>query len=125
MRTCACSTARRSRRSRGARSACGSAAACSTTAASIIEQSLTTIGDDVTLNMASELQAHSLENGVFKSDHIVIGDGCTIGVGALVNYGDDDGTGSILEADSFLMKGSEVPAGARWRGNPAEEVAVG
>jgi hypothetical protein len=27
-----------------------------------------------------------------------------------------------LAADSFLMKGSEVPAHARWTGNPAREV---
>jgi non-ribosomal peptide synthetase-like protein len=90
--------------------------------AGIVEQSLTTIGNDVTLNRAAELQAHSLENGVFKSGHITIGDGCTIGVHSLVNYEATMGPGSILEADSFLMKGSGVEAGARWRGNPATEV---
>ncbi len=90
--------------------------------ASIIEQSLASIGDDVTLNMASELQSHSLENGVFKSGPIVIGDRCTLGVAALINYEAKMGPGSILETDSFLMKGSDVPAAARWRGNPAEEV---
>lgn len=30
--------------------------------------------------------------------------------------------GAHLEADSFLMKGSEVPAGSRYGGNPAHEV---
>jgi non-ribosomal peptide synthetase-like protein len=90
--------------------------------AGIVEQSLTTIGDDVTLNMGCELQAHSLENGVFKSDHIAIEDRCTVGVAALVNYGTTMERGSVLEADSFLMKGSRVAGGSRWRGNPATEV---
>ena len=28
----------------------------------------------------------------------------------------------LLEADSFLMKGEQVPPGTRWAGNPAMEV---
>lgn len=31
---------------------------------------------------------------------------------------------AVLEADSFLMKGSDVPAGSRYGGNPAHEVQV-
>jgi len=30
--------------------------------------------------------------------------------------------GSSLATDSFLMKGEEVPAHARWAGNPAKEM---
>ena len=29
--------------------------------------------------------------------------------------------GAVLDADAFLMKGQEVPAHTRWRGNPAAE----
>jgi hypothetical protein len=32
------------------------------------------------------------------------------------------GDRSELAPDSFLMKGEEVPAGARWGGNPAGEI---
>ena len=32
------------------------------------------------------------------------------------------GEGAVLAADSFLMKGEEMPAGARWGGNPAREM---
>jgi acetyltransferase-like isoleucine patch superfamily enzyme len=32
------------------------------------------------------------------------------------------GDGSALAADSFLMKGENVPPGARWGGNPAREM---
>ena len=34
------------------------------------------------------------------------------------------GGGAVLAADSFLMKGEEVPAGAYWGGNPAQEMSA-
>jgi non-ribosomal peptide synthetase-like protein len=86
------------------------------------EKTLVTIGDDVTLNARSLIQCHSQEDDTFKSDRIAIGAGCTVGVGGWVHYGATMGDGSVLEPDSFLMKGEEVPPGARWGGNPAREM---
>jgi acetyltransferase-like isoleucine patch superfamily enzyme len=40
----------------------------------------------------------------------------------LVHYDVTMGDGSVLAADSFLMKGEYVPPGARWGGNPAREM---
>ena len=68
------------------------------------------IGDDCTLNAGSIIQCHSQEDGAFKSDRTAIGAGCTLGVGAFVHYGVTMGDGAVLAADSFLMKGEEVPA---------------
>ncbi len=68
-----------------------------------------TIGDDVTLNAGSWIQCHSQEDYAFKSDRITIGSGCTLGVGALVHLRRDDRRRCGLAADSFLMKGEEVP----------------
>ncbi|MER7396424.1 Pls/PosA family non-ribosomal peptide synthetase [Streptomyces sp. NPDC000151] len=87
----------------------------------ITERTLTSIGDDATLNTGSKIQCHSQEDGTFKSDHITIGAGCTLGIGALVHYGVTMGDGAVLAADSFLMKGEEIPQHARWAGNPAAE----
>ena len=67
-----------------------------------------------------QIQCHSQEDGTFKSDHITIGAGCTLGVGAFVHYGVTMGDGAVLAPDSFLMKGEEVPPDARWGGNPAK-----
>jgi non-ribosomal peptide synthetase-like protein len=88
----------------------------------IVERTLTAVGDGAVLNMASVLQAHSLEDGAFKSDRISIGPGCTLGTGAFVHYAVTTGAGSLIEADSFVMKGSSVSPGARWLGNPASAV---
>src|SRR5207302_2533496 len=86
------------------------------------ERTLTTIGDECVLNYRSEIQCHSMEDATFKCDRTTLGAGCTIGVGALVHYGVTMGDGSVLAADSFLMKGEDVPAHARWGGNPAREM---
>jgi non-ribosomal peptide synthetase-like protein len=88
----------------------------------ITERTLTTIGDDVMLNTGTKIQCHSQEDGTFKSDRTTIGDGCTIGVGAMIHYGVTMGDHSVLAPDSFLMKGEEIPPHARWGGNPAREM---
>jgi non-ribosomal peptide synthetase-like protein len=88
----------------------------------IPEKTLVTIGDDCVLNAGTVIQCHSLEDGTFKSDHVVIDSGCTLGVKAFVHYGVRIGDGAVLDADSFLMKGEEVAPHTWWRGNPAREV---
>jgi non-ribosomal peptide synthetase-like protein len=85
----------------------------------ITEATLMEIGDHCTLNEAVLLQSHSLEEGVFKSDWVRIGAGCTVGCNALVHYGVVCGEGAVVDPDSFVMKGETVDAGARWQGNPA------
>ncbi|MGW2746197.1 Pls/PosA family non-ribosomal peptide synthetase [Streptomyces sp. NPDC001450] len=88
----------------------------------LTERTLTTIGDDCTLNAGSKIQCHSQEDGTFKSDGTTLGAGCTLGVGAHVHYGVTMGDGAVLAPDSFLMKGEEVPPHARWGGNPAVDM---
>ncbi|MEU2494537.1 Pls/PosA family non-ribosomal peptide synthetase [Streptomyces sp. NPDC007883] len=92
---------------------------------SLIERSLVAIGDDCTLNAGTVIQCHSQEDGAFKSDQATLGAGVTLGVGAFVHYGTTVGDQARIAADSFLMKGEEVPAREGWGGNPAREgVAV-
>jgi non-ribosomal peptide synthetase-like protein len=88
------------------------------------ERSLVTIGDHCSLNERSVVQCHSQENDAFKSDRVVIGSGVTLGVGGFVHYGTQLGDGSVLEADSFLMKGEETSPYTRWGGNPASELGA-
>ena len=85
----------------------------------IAERTLVAIGDYCTLNAGSVIQCHSMEDGIFKSDHTVLEDGCTVGTGAFIHYGVTMGPGAQLRPDSFLMKGEKVPQAANWGGNPA------
>jgi non-ribosomal peptide synthetase-like protein len=87
------------------------------------ERTLVEIGNEANLNAHSLIQAHSLEEGVFKSDMVRVGAGSSIGVGALVHYGVTMHENTHLDADAFLMKGEITPAGSRWRGNPAKLVS--
>ena len=86
---------------------------------SLSERTLTEIGDGANLNEGSVIQAHSLEEGVLKSDHVVIGRGCTLRPQAFVHYGVTMGEGAVLDANSFLMKGEIAEPNTRWQGNPA------
>jgi non-ribosomal peptide synthetase-like protein len=88
----------------------------------ISDPSLTAVGDEAVLNYRSKIQCHSQEDGTFKCDRTTIGARCTIGVGAFVLYDVTMGDGSVLDTDSFLMKGEDVPPRSRWGGNPAREV---
>ncbi|MDC7784835.1 amino acid adenylation domain-containing protein [Rhodoplanes sp. TEM] len=87
---------------------------------SITDRSLTEVGDFANLNEGSVLQAHSLEEGVFKSDLIRMGAGCTLGPSAFVHYGVTLGDHVVIDTDAFLMKGEVVDAHTTWRGNPAK-----
>ncbi|GLW95131.1 Pls/PosA family non-ribosomal peptide synthetase [Actinokineospora globicatena] len=88
----------------------------------IPEKTLVTIGADSVLNVGSVVQGHSLEDATFKSDHIVLGARTTVGVAAFAHYGVRVADRTTVDADSFLMKGSETGTGSRWRGNPATEL---
>jgi serine acetyltransferase len=90
----------------------------------ITERSLVSIGDDCTLNEMSAVQCHSQEDGIFKSDYSTLGSNVTLATAAHVHYGVTIGDGAELTTDSFLMKGEQVPPGARWGGNPARELPV-
>ena len=89
---------------------------------SITERTLTEIGDFTNLNEGCVLQAHSLEEGVFKSDYIRLGNGCSVGPGAFVHYGVSMGDHVVLDADSFLMKGEILDSQTGWCGNSAKMV---
>ncbi len=89
---------------------------------SIIEKTLVTLGDYCTLNDHATVQSHSLEDGTFKSDHIVIGSGCTVGANCYVHYGVNMGDEVTVEPDSFLMKGERPEPRSTWQGNPAKEM---
>jgi non-ribosomal peptide synthetase-like protein len=85
----------------------------------ISEKTMVTIGDYCTLNAGSVLQAHSLEQGRFKSDYIRIGNHCTLEAGAFIHYGVRIADHARVGTDAFVMKGEQLASGEFWNGNPA------
>ena len=90
--------------------------------AQFLEKTLITVGDYANLNEGVTIQGHSLEEGVFKSDYISIGSGCSLGTSAFIHYGVRVGENVVIDPDSFLMKGEIPEPGSIWQGNPAKAV---
>lgn len=88
----------------------------------VTERTLLVVGDHNTFGDMSVLQSHSLEDGVFKSDFVTVGDGCTVCAKAYVSYGVTIGDGALVDTDAFVLKGESLAAGSVWRGNPAQDV---
>jgi non-ribosomal peptide synthetase-like protein len=88
--------------------------------AGIPERSLVEVGDYANLNEGCVLQSHSLEEGVFKSDYIRLGNRCSVGPGGFIHYGVNTGDDVVIDADSFLMKGEILDSCTGWCGNPAK-----
>jgi non-ribosomal peptide synthetase-like protein len=88
--------------------------------AGIPERSLVEVGDYANLNEGCVLQSHSLEEGVFKSDYIRLGNRCSVGPGGFIHYGVSTGDDVVIDADSFLMKGEILDSCTGWCGNPAK-----
>ena len=87
------------------------------------EKSLTRVGDDVCINAEVSLQAHSLEDGLFKSDRITIGSRSTIGPRGYIHYGVKLGENTNVQSDAFVMKGTITKQGSVWSGNPARAIS--
>lgn len=88
----------------------------------LYDKTLIEIGDYANLNLASVVQCHSLEEGVFKSDYVRISKGCTLACGSFVHYGVTMGDNVVLGPNSFLMKGESLQPNSIWQGNPANAV---
>lgn len=86
------------------------------------EFDLVEIGDRAALNIGSTIQTHLFEDRVFKSDRLVIGNGCSVGNMGVVLYSTEMHAGSALGPLSVLMKGEFLPGNTRWHGIPCERV---
>jgi len=65
------------------------------------------------------IQPHSLEETVFKSGRVKMGQGCTIGCAANLHYDITMGDFVSIEQNAFVMKGEIIDDDETWRGNPA------
>ncbi|MBF0542844.1 MAG: amino acid adenylation domain-containing protein [Candidatus Riflebacteria bacterium] len=85
---------------------------------SLTEFDLISIGDDASLNQDSVVQTHLFEDRVMKMSNIQIGDGCTLGIRAIILYDTVMGQKASLGDLSLLMKGETLPDSTSWTGLP-------
>jgi len=88
------------------------------------EYTLITIGDYSTLNSFCVIQPHSLEETVFKSGRVKMGQGCTLGCASNLHYDITMGDFVAIEQNAFVMKGEIIDDDETWRGNPARSAGA-
>ncbi|PIE27274.1 MAG: peptide synthetase [Micrococcales bacterium] len=87
------------------------------------EFDLVDIGDDVSVGSGVSLQTHLFEDRVMKMSTVTLQDASDIGDRAVVLYDAVVQPQSIVGPLSLVMKGESLPAGTRWLGVPARQVA--
>ena len=89
------------------------------------ERTLVEIGDEANLNENALVQAHSLEEGVFKSDTVRIGADASVGVGCLVHYGVTMGDKHPSRLRLLPDEGRDHPGRLALAGQPRQTRASG
>ena len=79
------------------------------------------MGAGSVLGNASLVSANYIADGKLVCQPVVIGQGVTVGANAVVLPGVTIGDGATISIGSVVMPGTRVPAGERWRGNPARK----
>jgi len=90
----------------------------------ILDPSLVEVGAGTMLGEDSLLTAHAVESERVALGRIVIGQGVTVGVKAVLLPGVHVGDGAIVAAGAVVTKGKRIPAGEIWGGVPARRIGV-
>ncbi|HEY3566411.1 MAG TPA: amino acid adenylation domain-containing protein [Thermoanaerobaculia bacterium] len=87
-----------------------------TSFAQVVDPDMLEIGDDATVSCL--LQLHSFEDRVLKIAPSRVGEGCTVGSGAVLLYGATIGEGARVEDGSVVMKRETLLPGQYYVGCP-------
>lgn len=82
---------------------------------------MTEVGDNAIIGNGTEVASDVLVDGKLIIGKIKIGKSATIGMNVVIMPDVEIGDGAIVEIGSVVLPGSRIPAGERWRGNPARK----
>lgn len=85
---------------------------------------LTTIGDGSAIGNGSHVVGTMTVNDRIVIGPVRIGRNVTIAMNAVVLPDVEIGDGAVVEIGAVVMPGTRIPAGERWRGNPARKWMV-
>lgn len=88
-------------------------------AGAILDPPLTRIGANTLIGHDAVIFSHVIEGARLALHTVRIGDGVTIGAGAIVMAGVQIGDGAIVSAGALVTKGSRIGAHEVWGGMPA------
>jgi hypothetical protein len=82
---------------------------------------LTTIGAGTAIGNGSHVVGTMTANEKIVIGRVTIGSNVTIAMNAVVMPDVEIGDNAVVEIGSVVMPGTRIPAGERWRGNPARK----
>ncbi|CAF1180004.1 unnamed protein product [Adineta steineri] len=91
---------------------------------SITDYPLMTIGDDVRLNVRTQIQGHSFEQRILKLAPVSIGNSCILMSYAIVMPGCKLMGNNRLYPLTLIMKNDQLPLNTHWKGLPAQSCIV-
>ena len=90
----------------------------------ISDPSLIELGEKVTLGGSVTLVAHYGQAGFLVISPVKIGNGCTIGLKAIIMGGVEIGDGAKVLPGSVVMPKTVIPPGETWGGVPAQRLTI-
>ncbi|CAF1542277.1 unnamed protein product, partial [Adineta steineri] len=88
---------------------------------SITDYHLMTIGDNVRLNMGTQIQCHSFEQRILKLAPVSIGNSCILMSYSIVMAGCKIMSNNRLYPMTLIMKNDQLPPDTHWKGVPARK----
>jgi acetyltransferase-like isoleucine patch superfamily enzyme len=90
----------------------------------IPEPWLLQVGENVLIGDEAIVSGHKVERGVVTLDRVEIGNDVLVGARALILPGVKIGDGAVVGAASVVSRGTVIPPGETWSGNPAKRTEV-
>lgn len=88
----------------------------------LADPSLIVLEDRVTIGGSASLMAHHAQGGNLVIQPVIIREGATIGLRAIIMGGVEVGAKSKVMAGSFVLPNTIIPPGETWGGIPARKV---
>lgn len=84
------------------------------------EADLCTVSAGATVGPGCVVQTHLFQDRVMSLGKVVLEESATLGPQSVILPEARIGAGTVIGPASLIMRGDQVPAGTRWRGNPVE-----
>lgn len=82
---------------------------------------MVSVGEGSVLGNASLVSANYVSDAKLVCHRVEIGCQVTVGANSVIMPGVRIGDGAVIMTGSVVMPGTQIPAGERWRGNPARK----
>ncbi len=87
----------------------------------MVDPFMVELGNNVIVGDGAQLCGNYTQEQSITLGRVLISDGATVGINAIVFPGVEIGKRAVVAINSVVMPGTKIPAGETWRGNPARK----